>query len=73
MVTIPMQFDELYVIQGTETSSGIKRELLIDSQGKYVARSRLKGDGQLSDKEEPNIKKILKKIGLPNEDKPKLT
>jgi len=73
MVTIPMQFDELYVIQGTETSSGIERKLLIDSQGKYVARSRLKGDGQLSDKEEANIKKLLKKIGLPTDDKPKLT
>jgi hypothetical protein len=72
MVTIPMQFDELYVIRGEETSSGVNRQLLIDSQGKYIARSRLKGDGRLSDKEDPNIKKILKKIGLNWEDKPKL-
>ena len=72
MVTIPMQFDELYVLRGIETSSGIKRELMIDSQGKYIARSRLKGDGRLNDVEEPNIKKLLKKLGLAWEDKPKL-
>jgi hypothetical protein len=73
MVTIPMQFDELYVLIGSETSSGLKRELLIESQGKYIARSRLKGSGMLSDKEEPNIRKILKKVGLQWEDKPKLS
>jgi len=72
MVTIPMQFDELYVLKGEETSSGIRRELLIDSQGKYIARSRLKADGKLNDKEEPNIKKLLKKLNLSFEDKPKL-
>jgi hypothetical protein len=72
MVTIPMQFDELYVMIGSESSSGTKRELLIESQGKYIARSRLKGSGMLNDKEEPNIRKILKKVGLQWEDKPKL-
>ena len=72
MVTIPLQFDELYVLQGIETSSGFRHELLIESQDKYVARSRLKGDGQLNAREDANIKKLLKKIGLPWEDKPKL-
>ena len=72
MVTIPLQFDEIYVIQGVETSSGIKRELLIEAQDKYIARSRLRGDGRLNDREDANIKKLLKKIGLPWEDKPKL-
>jgi hypothetical protein len=72
MVTIPMQFDELYVLRGVESSSGVKRELLIDAQGKYIARSRLKADGKLNDVEEPNVKKLLKKISLPWEDKPKL-
>jgi acyl-homoserine lactone acylase PvdQ len=33
---------------------------------------RLKGDGRLADREDANIKKLLKKIGLPWEDKPKL-
>lgn len=72
MVTIPMQFDELYVLRGEETSSGVRRELVTDAQGKYVARSRLKAGGKLLEKEEPNIKKILKKVGLSWEDKPKL-
>ena len=72
MVTIPLQFDELYVLQGRETSTGLKRELLIEAQGRYIARSRLKGDGKLKATEEANIKGLLKKIGLPWEDKPRL-
>lgn len=72
MVTIPLQFDELYVLQGKATASGLKRELLIESQGQFIARSRLKGDGVLSDKEEANVRALLKKIKLPWEDKPKL-
>jgi hypothetical protein len=70
VLTIPLQFDELYVLLGT--GSPIKREMLIESQGKYIARSRLKSLGKLSNKEEPDIKKLLKKIGLDWQDKPKL-
>jgi len=73
-ITIPMQFDELYVMKGdTTTSAGVKREMLIDAQGIYIARSRLKADGKLKDIEEPDIKKLLKKIGKSTEDKPKLS
>jgi len=46
--------------------------MLIDAQGTYIARSRLKSDGKLKDIEEPDIKKLLKKIGKSTEDKPKL-
>jgi hypothetical protein len=70
ILTVPLLFDELYVLIGK--GSPVKREMLIESQGKYIARSRLKSDGKLSYKEEPNIRKILKKIGLDWEDKPKL-
>jgi hypothetical protein len=70
VLTIPLQFDELYVLLGT--GSPVKREMLIESQGKYIARSRLKSMGKLENKEEPNIKKLLKKIGLDWGDKPKL-
>lgn len=73
MVTIPLQFDELYVLIGEETSRGIERKILVESQGKYIARSRLKGDGKLNASEPANIKGLLKKIGLPWEDKPKLS
>ncbi len=70
VVTIPLLFDELYVIIG----DGIppRREMLVDSLGKYIARSRLKRDGKLDAKEEPDIKKLLKKAGMSWEDKPKL-
>lgn len=68
-VTIPLQFDELYVLTSKDTSSGLKREMLIDSQGTYIARSRLKGGGKLNSVEEPDIKKLLKKVGLDWKDK----
>lgn len=68
-VTIPMQFDELYVLVGKETASGLKRVLLTEAQGTYQARSRLKADGKLEREEEPDIKKLLRKIGLSWEDK----
>jgi len=67
IVTIPLQFDELYVLLGK--GSPVKRELILDSQGKYIARSRLNREGKLSHSEEPNIKKLLKKAGLKWEDK----
>ena len=72
VVTVPLQFDELYVLLGKETSTGVHRELLIDAQGKYVARSRLKREGKLGVHEEADVRKLLQKIGLRWEDKPKL-
>ena len=72
MVTIPLQFDELYVLIGTDGRNGVERKLLIDSQDKHLARSRLKSSGKLSTYEEPDIKKLLKKIGIVWEDKPRL-
>lgn len=70
VVTIPLLFDELYVIKGKGENP--RREMLIDSLGEYVARSRLKGNGKLSASETPDIKALLKKAGLEWEDKPKL-
>jgi len=72
VLTIPLLFDEIYVLVGEESSSGVRRKLMIDAQGEYIARSRLKSNGKLNDKEEPNIKELLKKIGLSWEDKAKL-
>jgi hypothetical protein len=69
MVTIPLQFDEIYVLKGKETASGLKREMLVEAQGTYLARSRLKSNGKLNSTEPPDIKKLLKKIGLDWEDK----
>jgi hypothetical protein len=65
-------FSEIYVVRPKETSSGIKPELLTSAAGKYIARSKLTSDGFLKDVEEPDIKGILKKVGLPASDKPLL-
>jgi hypothetical protein len=70
VITIPLLFDELYVIIGKGNPP--RREMLIDSLGEYIARSRLKADGKLKATEEPNIKELLKKSGLEWKDKPKL-
>jgi len=70
VVTIPLLFDEIYVITGRGTPP--VREILTDSLGTYVARSRLKQKGLLNPIEPPHIKKILKKAGYSYEDKPKI-
>lgn len=70
VVTIPLLFDELYVLTGSGTNP--RRRLLIDSLGKYIARSRLKGSGKLNAEEEPDIRKLLKKAGLNWKDKDNL-
>ena len=73
VVTIPLLFDEIYVIIGKDgRGCDPKREMLIDSLGEYVARSRLKSNGLLSATELPNIKALLKKIGMDWRDKPRL-
>jgi hypothetical protein len=72
VVTIPLLFDEIYVIIGKEGRDGPQREMLIDSLGTYIARSRLKMDGKLSAVEVPDLKVILKKSGFSTEDKPRL-
>lgn len=73
VITVPLLFDELYVIRGKgEGRNGPKREMLIDSLGTYIARSRLKQNGKLDAIEEPDIKKLLKKSGFEQDDKPAL-
>jgi len=70
VITIPLLFDELYVLIGK--GSPPRRKLLLDSLGEYIARSRLKKAGKLNAEEEPDIKKLLKKAGLTWKDKPML-
>ena len=72
IVTIPMLFDELYLLKTTDSSKGIQGKIITFAQGKYLARSRLKSDGKLQTEEEADVKKMLKKLGLKWEDKPKL-
>lgn len=72
MVTIPLMFDEIYIMLTKETSQGVKRQLLTDSTSVHMARSRLKADGLLQTYEEPDLKALLKKAGVSHQDKPKL-
>jgi len=67
VMTIPLLFDELYVLQGK--GSNPRREMLIDSLGEYIARSRFKGSDNLGAVVQPNIKEFLKVAGLDWEDK----
>jgi len=71
VMTIPLLFDELYVLRGKGTNP--RREMLIDSLGKYVARSRFKGPDKLGAVIQPDIKALLKQAGLEWQDKEKLT
>jgi hypothetical protein len=71
-ITIPMLFDELYVLKTIETASGLERRIVTEAQGEFQARSRLKGSGILEVEEPADIKALLKKIGLSWEDKEKL-
>lgn len=64
MVTIPLLFDEQYVMLREETSRGSEYKILIESQGRYLARSRLKGGKKLSDKQEANMAKLLKNFNF---------
>ena len=71
-VTIPLQFDEIYVLETKETSKGYDRYFITEAQGQYIARSRLKSNGKLDVREPADYKALLKKIGLDWQDKPKL-
>lgn len=72
VTTIPLQFDEVYVIQTESRSSGLERYLLTEAQGEYIARSRLSSGKKLSTREPADIKALLRKVGFDAEDKPRL-
>jgi hypothetical protein len=70
---VPINMNELYIMQCRETSKGLEHYLLTRNDGSYRATTRM-GARDLFDKEEmPDIKKLLKKAGYPCEDKPLLT
>lgn len=69
--SLPILFDEIYVIESNETSKGIERKFITANTGKYQARTRV-GSGVFELREDPNYKKLLKKAGMTVEDKPSL-
>ena len=65
----PVYFSELYHMESTRTSTGIKYSMLTQSDGTYRAKTRI-GEGVFAANEEPDIKLLLKKAGYSTEDKP---
>ncbi len=72
MVTIPLLFDEIYVLKAKKVGQKVKYQLMTKATGLYQARSRMAGDGKLDAIEEPDIKALLTKAGFDASDKPKL-
>lgn len=72
VTTIPLLFDEQYFLITRRSSKGPEYKMVVQNDGIYPARSRLAGNNKLNPLEDPDIKKLLKKVGFPAEDKPKL-
>lgn len=68
----PTLMDEVYYIDVYEESTGIKRELITATTGKYKAKTRIGTGGKLDTREDANIKAILEKCGKPYKDGPSL-
>jgi len=68
-VTIPLLFDEIYIMEPKKTSKGVEYRILTESTGTYVARSRLAQGGLLETYEPADLKTILKKAKKSTEDK----
>ena len=70
--SLPQMFSEFYSMVSRTTSKGVTRQFRTVPSGKYPARSRLSKLGLLEPVEDANIKAIMKKVGLPTEDKEKI-
>jgi hypothetical protein len=68
---LPLLFDELYYLLTSKDAKGeIKRALLTQPDGSAKAKTRLGMKGRFNTFEEPDIRGLLKKSGLPFADKP---
>lgn len=66
---LPLLFDEVYIAETVNTSKGLEYKFLTAPKGMYNARTRLGSNNRLEKEEIPDFKQILKKVGLPYEDK----
>lgn len=66
---IPLRFDECYVMTNKRTAKGTEFMFRTQSNSEYEARSRLGSGGRLNELEPADFKVIMKKVGLPHEDK----
>lgn len=62
-VDVPLLFDEIYVLEAQGAREGVKRHLITQSTGQYIARTRI-GSGVFDVHEEPNILDLLVKAGM---------
>jgi len=69
VVTLPLLFDEIWVMDPKETSAGVEFRILTQSTGRHLARSRLARGGLLDTYEKADIKAILKKVGISHKNK----
>lgn len=70
---IPLLFTEKYVmLTKPDPQKGVRYSLLTKSAGKYIASTQLGNNGRFKPEEEPDIKKLLEKAGMPVKDKPNL-
>ena len=70
-IQIPTAFMEKWVSKVQGTPKGTRFVLQTKTEGKYDAETRIGGD-KFETYEEPNIKALLRKAGLSDEDKPSL-
>lgn len=64
---VPPLFSEKWVMNKRVVGQEVQYSILTNNQGLYTASTQLKG---LDIREQPNIKNLLKKAGLPYNDKP---
>lgn len=69
MVLVPLEFDEVWTTSVKPTSKGPDYKIITRHTGPYLASSRI-GREVFETFEVPDIKALLKKAGLPTEDKP---
>lgn len=71
-ITIPLLFDEIWVSLADTLNKGkVQYSVLTQKWDLYLAKTRI-GRGKFDFKEVPDLKKLLAKIGLDWNDKPKL-
>jgi len=70
---IPLEFDEIWVTSTKSRASGVEYSIITAHTGPFLASTRIGKGGIFDTYETPDIKKLLKKAGLPCEDKPLLT
>jgi len=71
-ITIPLEFDEVWVADTKKTSKGVDYRLVTARTGSYLATTRI-GRGKFETYEKPDITYLLKKAGRPHADKELLT